>query len=64
VPTENAQIAEDRCRQAHLLRTEYEAENPIEASTPFFGEALNDPMPDEVDYNLGFYAGVPWDAAS
>src|SRR5580704_4919822 len=43
----NAQIAEDRCRQAHLLRGEYEARNPIKASTASFDEALNDTMPDE-----------------
>jgi hypothetical protein len=57
----NAQIAEDRCRQAHLLHGEYEARNPIEASTPSFDEALNDPMPDEVDYSLDFDAGIPWE---
>ena len=50
----HAQIAEDRCRQAHLLRIEYEAGNLVKASTPFFDEALNDPMPDEVDYSLNF----------
>jgi DNA modification methylase len=60
----HAQIAEERCRQAHLLRSEFEAKNPMKASTPSFDEAPNDPMPDEVDYSLGFYAGVPWDAAS
>ena len=61
---ENAQIAEDRCRQAHFLRTEYEAENPIEASTTFFDQALNDPMPDEVQFRFDFDAGVPWEEAS
>jgi site-specific DNA-methyltransferase (adenine-specific) len=61
---ENAQIAEDRCRQSHLLRTEYEAENPIEASTPFFDEALNDTMPDEVQFRFDFDPGVGWEEAS
>ena len=38
---ENAQIAEDRCRHAYDLRSEYEAENPMKASTASFDEALN-----------------------
>jgi hypothetical protein len=59
-----AQIAEDRCRQAHLLRTEYEAENPMKESTASFDEALNDTMPDEPDCGLDFDAGVPWEEAS
>ena len=60
-----AQIAEDRCRQAHLLRSEFEAKNPIKASsTPSFDEALNDSMPDEVDYSLDFDPDVPWEATS
>ena len=54
----HAQIAEDRCRQAHLLRSEFEAKNTIMASTPSFDEAINDTMPDEVDYSLDFDAGV------
>jgi DNA modification methylase len=49
---ENAQIAEERCRQAHRLRSEFEAENPIEASTRFFGEALNDMMAEEVSCDV------------
>jgi hypothetical protein len=53
-----------RCRQAHLLRTEYEAKNPIKASTPSFDEALNDAMPDEVQFRFDFDAGVPWEVAS
>jgi len=57
----NAQIAEDRCRQAHLLRGEYEARNPIEASTASFDEALNDPMPDDVQFRFDFDGGVPWE---
>jgi hypothetical protein len=57
----NAQIAEDRCRQAHLLRGEYEARNPIKASTASFDEALNDTMPDEVQFRFDFDAGVPWE---
>jgi hypothetical protein len=59
-----AQIADDRCRQAHLLRGEYEARNPMKASTPSFDEALNDTMPDEVQFRFDFDAGVPWEAAS
>jgi hypothetical protein len=43
-----AQIAEDRCCQAHFLRSEFEAKNPMKASTASFDEALNDTMPDEV----------------
>jgi site-specific DNA-methyltransferase (adenine-specific) len=57
----NAQIAEDRCRQAHALRTKYEAENPLKASTASFDEALNDPIPDEVEFRFDFDAGVPWE---
>ena len=60
----HAQIAEDRCRQAHLLRDEYEGRNPIKASTASFDEALNDTMPDEVEFGFDFDAGVPWEAAS
>jgi hypothetical protein len=59
-----AQIAEERCRQAHLLRTEHEARNPVKASPPFFDEALNDTMPDEVGYSLDFDPEVPWEEAS
>ena len=44
----NVQIGENRCRQAYLLRREYEARNPMKASTASFDEALNDTMPDEV----------------
>jgi site-specific DNA-methyltransferase (adenine-specific) len=60
----NVQIAEDRCRQAHLLRTEFEAKNPMKASTASFDEALNDPMPDEVQFRFDFDPGVPWEEAS
>ena len=60
----NAQIAEDRCRQAYLLRSEYEARNPIEASIPSLEQALNDPMPDEVQFRFDFDAGGLWDEAS
>jgi site-specific DNA-methyltransferase (adenine-specific) len=49
----NVQIGEDRCRQAHLLRREYEAQNPMKASTASFDEALNDTMPDEVQFRFG-----------
>lgn len=59
-----ADIAEDRCRQAHLLRSEFEAKNQMKASTASFDEALNDPMPDEVQFGFDFDAGVPWEAAS
>jgi hypothetical protein len=58
-----ADVAEDRCRHAHLLRSEYEARNPAKASTAAFDEALDDPMPDEVDYSLDFDAGDGWEAA-
>jgi site-specific DNA-methyltransferase (adenine-specific) len=57
----HAQIAEDRCRQAHLLRGEFVAKNPIKASTASFDEALNDTMPDEVQFRFDFDAGVPWE---
>ena len=60
----HAQIAEDRCRQAHLLRSEFEAKNPMKASTPSFDEALNDTMPDEVQFRFDFDAGGPWEEAS
>jgi len=63
---ENVQIAEDRCRQAYLLRSEFEAKHPMKASTASFDEALNDTMPDEVQFGLGFDfdAEVPWEEAS
>ena len=38
---EYAQIAEERCRQAHALRSLYEAENQMTPSTPTSAEALN-----------------------
>jgi hypothetical protein len=60
----NAQIAEDRCRQAHGLRSEFEAKNPMKATTASFDEALNDPMPDEVQFRFDFDPGVPWEEAS
>jgi hypothetical protein len=40
------------------------AKNPIKASTASFDEALNDTMPDEVQFRFDFDPGVPWDAAS
>ena len=58
-----AQIAEDRCRQAYILRSEFEAKNPMKASTRSFDEALNDPIPDEVQFGFDFDAGVPWEEA-
>ena len=45
---ENAQIAEDRCRHAYDLRSEYEAENTMKASTATFGEPLSDTQSEEV----------------
>ena len=60
----NVKIAEDRCSQAHLLRSEFEAKNPMKASTASFDEALNDTMPDEVQFGFDFDAGVPWEEAS
>jgi hypothetical protein len=59
-----ALIAEERCRQADLLRGEYEAKNPMKASTASFDEVLNDTMPDEVQFGFDFDAGVPWEEAS
>jgi site-specific DNA-methyltransferase (adenine-specific) len=59
---ENVQIAEGRCRQAYLLRSEFEARNPLKATTSF-DEALNDPMPDEVEFGFDFDEGA-WDGAS
>jgi hypothetical protein len=61
---ENAKIAEDRSRQAYLLRSEFEAKNPMKASTASFDEALNHTMPDEVQFEFDFDAGVPWEGAS
>jgi DNA modification methylase len=58
-----AQIAEDRCRQAHLLRSEFEAKNPMKASTRSFDQALNDVMPDEVQFRFDFDPGVLWEDA-
>jgi DNA modification methylase len=60
---DNAQIAEERCTQAPLLRSEFEAKNPIKASTPFFDEILNDPMPDEVQFEFDFDPGALWEDA-
>jgi site-specific DNA-methyltransferase (adenine-specific) len=60
----HAEIAEDRCRQAHLLGSEYEARNPIKASIPSLEQALNDPMPDEVQFRFDFDAGGLWEEAS
>jgi DNA modification methylase len=59
-----AQIAEDRCHQAHLLRSEFEAKTPMKASTSSFDQAMNDPMLDEPDYSLDFDPDVPWEATS
>jgi hypothetical protein len=61
---ENAQIAEDRCRQAYNLRTEYEAKKPMNAGTASFDEALNDMMPDEVQFRFDFDPGLPSEEAS
>ena len=61
---ENAQIAEERDRQAHLLRTEYEPTNPMKARSASFDEPLNDRMPDEVQFRFDFDAAVPWEEAS
>jgi len=61
---ENAQIAEERCRQAHFLRSEDELRNPIKASTPSFDQAPNDTMPDEVQFGFDFDPGVPWEEPS
>jgi site-specific DNA-methyltransferase (adenine-specific) len=44
---EYAQIAEDRCRQAHLLRTEFEAKDPMKTSTATSDENLPDTLPGE-----------------
>jgi len=60
----NVKIVVDRCRQAHLLRREYEARNPMKASTASFDEALNDIMPHEVQFRIDFDAGVGWEETS
>jgi DNA modification methylase len=44
----HAQIAEDRCHRAYIVRSEFEAKNPMKASTATFDEILNDKMPGEV----------------
>ena len=33
----------------------------IKASTASFDEALDDPMPDEVQFGFDFDTGVPWE---
>jgi site-specific DNA-methyltransferase (adenine-specific) len=42
-----AQIAEERCRKAHALRSKYEAENPMTPSTAAFAEPLDNARLDE-----------------
>src|ERR1035438_10815049 len=44
---EYAEIAEERCRKAHALRGEYEAENPMTTITATFAEPLDDAPLDE-----------------
>jgi hypothetical protein len=44
---EYAKIAEDRCRQAHRLRSDFEAENQMTPSTVTFEEGLLDTLPGE-----------------
>jgi hypothetical protein len=43
-----AQIAEERCRQAHLLRSKFEAKDPMKKSRESFGEPLSDTELNEV----------------
>lgn len=53
-----AQIAEGRCRQAHALRSKYEAEKPMTPSTADFAEPLNDTLSDEVSCNVEMVNGA------
>ena len=45
---EYAEIAEERCRKAHALRSKYEADNQMTPSTPTSADAQNDMLSDEV----------------
>jgi DNA modification methylase len=61
---EYAQIAEQRCRQAHRLRSDFETENPINASAPSYDQVLNDTMPHEVDCWWDTDSEVSWEESS
>ena len=52
-----AQIAEERCRQAHALRSTYEAENPMTPSTTTPTEA-HDTVSDEVGGDVEMVNGA------
>jgi tRNA G10 N-methylase Trm11 len=56
----NAQIAEERCRQAHELRSKYEAENPITQSTATADEPLLDTLPGEVGCDVEMVNGAAY----
>jgi hypothetical protein len=53
-----AEIAEERCRKAHALRSAYEADNPMTPSTPTSAEALNDTLSDEVVCDIEMVNGA------
>jgi hypothetical protein len=55
---EYAEIAEERCRRAHALRGDYEADNPMTPSTPTSAEALNDTLSDEVVCDIEMVNGA------
>jgi|ERR1035438_516384 hypothetical protein len=55
---EYAEIALERCRQAHALRREYESENPMTPSTPISAEALTAPLSDEVGGDVQMVSGA------
>jgi hypothetical protein len=55
---ENAQVAEDRCRQANLLRREYEAKNPMTPTTADFDEGLLDVLPGEMSCDVEMVNGA------
>jgi hypothetical protein len=50
---EYANIAEERCRQAHRVRSTYEAEHSLAFSTQALAVPLDDTMQDEVRHSWG-----------
>jgi hypothetical protein len=53
-----AEIAEERCRQAHALRSAYEAENPTTPIAAAFAEPLDDSLMDEGGCDVEMVTGV------
>ena len=53
-----AEIAEERCRKAHALRSEYEAENPMTPITAAFAEPLDDTLSDEAGGDIEMVNGA------